>query len=116
MTTDFFDAKSSEWPDEQGRIRDAVADHEIANQSYLEEGVALLEQASQAADVFEKQPAGEKRRLLDCVLWKAQWANGELTPEFRQPFDMIAVGANDIAFARELSIIYMIYSGIALIL
>ena len=63
----------------------------------MEEGVALLELASRAADLFEKQPASEKRRLLDFVLSNAEWANGELTPEFRQPFDMIAVAATDSA-------------------
>ena len=57
-------------------------------------------------DLFEKQPASEKRRLLEFVLSNSFWANGELTPEFRQPFDMLAdmatVGAQKMA-AGELT-------------
>ena len=99
ITTEFYDQKVGEWRTEQARIREATADHEAANQSYLDEGVALLELASRAADLFEKQPASEKRRLLDFVLSNCTWANGVLTPEFRQPFDMIALEAT--ACARE---------------
>ena len=41
-------------------------------------------------DLFEKQPASEKHRLLNFVLSNSFWANGELTPEFCQPFEMLA--------------------------
>jgi len=95
----FFDQKSAEWREEQQSIRESMAEHERANQSYMEEGVALLELASRAADLFEKQPASEKRRLLDFLLSNCTWANGELTPEFRKPFDTIAVEAT--ACAQE---------------
>ena len=91
MWAEFYDLKVGEWRAEQARIREATADHEAANQSYLDEGVALLELAARAADLFAKQPASEKRRLLDFVLSNCTWANGILTPVFRQPFDMIAV-------------------------
>ena len=91
ITTEFYDRRVSEWRTEQERIELALRDHRHANQSYLDEGVALLELASRAADLFEKQPASEKRRLLDFVLSNCTWANGVLTPEYRQPFDMIAV-------------------------
>ena len=49
-----------------------------------------MELANRAADLFQKQPASEKRRLLEFVLSNSFWANGELTPQFRQPFDMLA--------------------------
>jgi len=53
------------------------------------------------ADLFAEQSASEKRRLLEFVLSNSFWANGELTPEFRQPFDMLAdmatVGAQKMA-------------------
>ena len=62
-------------------------------------GIALLELAGRAVELFAKQPAGEKRLLLDFVLSNCTWANGELTPAFRQPFDMIALEAT--ACAKE---------------
>jgi hypothetical protein len=48
-----------------------------------------------AAKLFEKQVAGEKRRLLDFVVSNCRWADGELIVKFRQPFDLIAVGATE---------------------
>ena len=56
----------------------------------MDEGIALMELANRAADLFAEQPASEKRRLLEFALSNSFWANGELTPEFRQPFDMLA--------------------------
>jgi hypothetical protein len=46
--------------------------------------------------IFEKQLASEKRRLLDFVLSNSTWGNGELTVKFRQPFDLIALGATEL--------------------
>ena len=86
----YFDQKSAEWREEQHQIQRSTDQHQTANQSYMEEGVALLELADRAAELIEKQPASEKRRLLDFVLSNCTWTNGELTPEFRQPFAMIA--------------------------
>ena len=63
----------------------------------MNEGIALMELANRAADLFAEQPASEKRRLLEFVLSNSFWAGGELTPDFRQPFgmitDMATVGA-----------------------
>jgi len=53
------------------------------------------------ADLFEKQPASENRRLLEFVLSNSFWAGGELTLEFRQPCDTLAdkatIGAQETA-------------------
>lgn len=57
----------------------------------MDEGVLLLELANRAVDLFEKQVPREKRRLLDFVLSNCTWANGKLTVEYRQPFEMLAV-------------------------
>ena len=46
----------------------------------MDEGIALMELADRAADLFADQPASEKRRLLEFVLSNSFWANGELTP------------------------------------
>ena len=96
VTDEFFDQKSTEWRQEQAAVRQNLEQHEHANQSYLQEGVAILELANQAADLFAKQSASEKRRLLDFVLSNSTWGNGELTVEFRQPFDLIAVGTTEL--------------------
>ena len=50
----FFDRKSTEWCQEQATVRQNLEQHEQANQSYPQEGVAILELASQAAELMEK--------------------------------------------------------------
>jgi hypothetical protein len=57
----------------------------------MAEGVQLLELARRAAGLFEKREPREKRRLLDFVLSNSIRKDGELTPEFRQPFDLLFV-------------------------
>ncbi len=87
-------------------IRRRLEEHESAAPSFWDEGIALMELANRAADLFAEQPASMKRRLLEFALSNSFWANGELTPEFRQPFDMLAdratVGAQEMA-AGELT-------------
>jgi site-specific DNA recombinase len=86
----FFDRMSQEWRSEQDRCTREITWHQAADQSYLEEGVRLLEVASHAHEAFAEQDARQKRRLLNFVLSNSIWKDGELTSTFRQPFGMIA--------------------------
>ena len=52
-----------------------------------------MELANRAAELFERQEPREKRKLLNFVLSNSTWDGEQLVPQFRQPFDMIAVGA-----------------------
>ena len=58
---EFFDQKSTEWRQEKATVRQNLEQHEQANQSYLQEGIAILELANLAAELFEKQSGSEKR-------------------------------------------------------
>jgi hypothetical protein len=66
-----------------------IQQHQTANQSYPEEGARLFDLANRAYDLFGKQPLDEKRRPLNFVLPNCTWKGGELSAEFRQPFDML---------------------------
>jgi site-specific DNA recombinase len=83
--------KSSEWRSEQADILRKVEQHQHANQTYLDEGVRLLELAQRATNLYEKQEMREKRRLLDFVFSNSTWKDGCLIPTYRKPFDMLAV-------------------------
>ncbi len=85
----FFDLISAEWRREQERCLRDIEQHQAADQSYLEEGVQLLELARSAQRLFAKQEAKEKRRLLGFLVSNCSWQNGELTVELRQPFDLL---------------------------
>jgi hypothetical protein len=102
-TLPFFDSKSAEWRGEQDRLLRDVATHQAANQTYIEEGVQLLQSAHRAHELFERQEAGEKRRLLSFLPSNCVWKAGVLTAEYRQPFDMLAlareVGGGDEAMS-----------------
>ena len=64
--------------------------HEAAEQSYMDEGVQILELARSAQKLFEQQQPREKRRLLNFVLSNCSWEDGEVVATFRQPFDLLA--------------------------
>ena len=68
-----------------------IETHVTANQNYIEEGIKLLQLARRAHELFENQPANEKRKLLNFVLSNSVWKNGKLLAEYRQPFDLLAV-------------------------
>lgn len=86
----FFDAKSEEWREAQAEIHRQIEQHTNADRVYMDEGLMILELAQDAVNLFQKQSAREKRRLLRFVLSNCTFDGEQLAPEFRQPFDMIA--------------------------
>jgi site-specific DNA recombinase len=99
----FFDRKSSEWRREQDRLLCSIEEHQSANQTYMEEGIRLLELTQRAHSLFQRQEPREKRRLLNFLLSNCSWKDGELIPVFRQPFDML-VNANSAQVQHHLYI------------
>jgi hypothetical protein len=69
---------------------DMISGHQDANQTYLDEGIRLLELAQQAGRLFRKQSSAEKCRLLGFGLSNATWKDGRFTAAYRQPFDVLA--------------------------
>jgi site-specific DNA recombinase len=90
IDTAFFDRMSAEWRAEQGRCLQLIEQHQSADQSYLEEGVRILELARNSRRLFEKQEPREKRRLLNFVVSDCTWQDWKLAPALRQPFDLLA--------------------------
>jgi DNA invertase Pin-like site-specific DNA recombinase len=86
----FFERMSGEWRAEQDRCLREIERHRTVDQSYLEEGVRLLDLARNAQRLFEKQEPREKRRLLNFLVSNCSWKGGELTAALRQPFDLLA--------------------------
>jgi hypothetical protein len=86
----FFDKMSAQWREEQNRCLREIAWHESAEQSYMDEGVQILELAQNAQKLFERQEPREKRRLLNFVVSNCTWEDGEVVATFRQPFDLLA--------------------------
>lgn len=89
INTDFFDRKAAEWREEQRKYLALISEHQDANQTYLDEGIRLLELAQKAGALFRKQIPAEKRRLLGFVLSNRTWKEGQLTAAYHQPFDLL---------------------------
>ena len=87
---DFYDKFAGEWREEQFRLQREIDRHEAAEQSYMDEGVQILELASNAQKLFENQEPRQKRRLLNFLLSNCSWEDGEVVATFRQPFDLLA--------------------------
>ena len=90
VDTPFFDKMSAQWRKEQNRCLRDIEGHQEAEQSYMDEGVQILELARNAQRLFERQDAREKRRLLNFVLSNCTWDDGKIVATFRQPFDLLA--------------------------
>ena len=91
IDNDFFDRKAAEFRSEQCRVMRDIETHQNANQSYIEDGVRLLDLAQRAHVLFENQRPAEKRKLLDFVFSNCRWKDRQLEAEYRKPFDMLAV-------------------------
>ena len=87
---DFYDKFAGEWREEQFRLQRQIDLHGAAEQSYMDEGVQILELASNAQKLFENQEPRQKRRLLNFLLSNCSWEDGEVVATFRQPFDLLA--------------------------
>lgn len=66
----------------------------------MDEGVQILELASNAQKLFESQEPRQKRRLLNFLLSNCSWEGGEVVATFQQPFDLLAE-TTTIASARK---------------
>ena len=89
---DFYDKFAGEWREaEQLRSqREIDRQRGCGAQSYMDEGVQLLELARDAQRLFDRQEPRQKRRLLNFLLSNCSWEDGVVRATFRQPFDLLA--------------------------
>ena len=92
---EFFDRMSVQWRSEQEEVLASIRRHQEADQSHMVEGARIFELAASAHELFAKQTPHEKRRLLDFLLSNCTWKHGQLSAEYRQPFDILAVAATE---------------------
>jgi site-specific DNA recombinase len=86
----FFGRMSNQWREEQNRCLRETERLQVADRSYMDEGLRLLELARNAQRLFAKQEPREKRRLLNFLLSNCTWEDGNVVATFRQPFDLLA--------------------------
>lgn len=85
----FYDQITETMRADQDRCLSEIKWHQNAERSYMEDGIALLELAGKAQRLFVSADPDRKRRLLNFVLSNCVWKDGELSAEFKHPFDML---------------------------
>src|ERR1035437_4586430 len=89
ISADYYDRRCSEWQREMSDILKNIGMHQNASNACAQEGIRILELANRAWELYEMQEMAEKRKLLDFVFSNSSWVGGELTPNYRKPFDLI---------------------------
>ncbi len=97
----FYDRMAKAWKTEQVRLLREIERHTDAEHSYMDDGIKLLELARNARELFAKQEAHEKKRLLNLVFSNSIWHQGEVEATFRQPFDLLAKTTAEIASGND---------------
>jgi hypothetical protein len=90
ISQDSFDGMSETFRKEQRDALQKSEQHQSAHETYVEEGVRLLELAQRAVILYEKQEMQEKRKLLDFVCSNSTWKDGRFIPQYRKSFDLLA--------------------------
>src|SRR5215471_8191804 len=91
VSQEFFDRKNSDW--RADRLKFFTRSKNIKMQTALtwKRAFGFFELAQQAATLYEKQEMKEKRRILDFLFSNCLWKDGDLIPNFRKPFDILAL-------------------------
>jgi site-specific DNA recombinase len=85
----FWEAKSSEWTQEEQQILMALQGSEQQSPERILDGVRILELANKAYFLYLKQPPIEKAKLLRIVLSNCKIDAVSVDPIYRKPFDLI---------------------------
>jgi site-specific DNA recombinase len=98
ITEEFWAERAAEWQAEKARITEQLARHQGGgDDGWLDAGAQMLDLAGQARDLYLRQDAANRRRLLGFVLADCMLHDGRLTPTYRPPFDIMARMATEAA-------------------
>jgi hypothetical protein len=85
----FFKRKTDECRAEVARLTEEIERQQKGGRGYMDN---LAELVPRAADLFEQQPASEKRKLLRFLVEECRWTKGHLTYRWKPPFERVAEG------------------------
>ncbi|MCD4776445.1 MAG: recombinase family protein [Candidatus Aegiribacteria sp.] len=100
ITPQMFNEKSQICRNQMEDIFSAIVKHESEDPAEFERSVDLLELIRNARTTYSKRDSSEKRRLLNNLLSNCLWKGGNLSVEFRHPYDMI-VDTNRVYEAKK---------------
>jgi site-specific DNA recombinase len=83
----FYRRKTDECRAETARLTQEIERQQKARLVYVDN---LPQLAARAAELFERQPASEKRKLLRFLVEECKWTKRSLTYRWKPPFDRVA--------------------------
>ena len=89
ITESFWEAKSSEWNEEEQQILRALDGSAQQNPERILDGIRILELANRAYFLYVKQQPAERAKLLRIVLSNCKIDAVSVDPTYRKPFDLI---------------------------
>ena len=81
ISASFFDAKAAEFRAEQSRIMRDIEAHQTANQSYIEEGIQLLELVQRAAGAVRKSARRRETQTPEFCTFELRLEGGRVDRE-----------------------------------
>ncbi len=88
ITESFWEARSSEWNEEEQEILRALDRSAQQNSERILDGIKILELANKAYFLYVKQQPAEKAKLLRIVLSNCKIDAASVDPTYRKPFDL----------------------------
>jgi site-specific DNA recombinase len=89
ISGEFFDQRSADWRREQDGLLGKIQEIRKAAPAPIEQAIDTLRLTSQACQMFQQQPATEQRRLLQMLIQRAAWKDGELHTKLFEPFEIL---------------------------
>jgi len=91
LVEDEYKKLSNKFRNDLSDIKSSIDRINAQNEANIIDARRILELAQKAATLYSAQIPEEKRKLLSTVCSNSNWGSGELTANFNQPFDMIAI-------------------------
>ena len=92
ITEEFWLEKHNQWTLELDKLQTLVTAHDKANKSYIENGIQILNIASEAYELYISQSGNEKIKLLKIILSNFLLTGENISYEYKKPFDILAEG------------------------
>lgn len=85
----FWQSQTAKWLSEKEELTLKLLAHQKADTNYLKNANLIIELARKAADLFKKQNAEQKRRLINLLVSNSSYRDEKLDIALRSPFNLI---------------------------
>ena len=96
VTAELYDRKFKQWQESQARCKNDIKQHEKELKACMEDEDRTWKMLANPGLLFENCSPLQKRQLLNCIMSKCEWSDGNLYITLRKPFDLF--------FQKELAI------------